>query len=188
VLRIALPVSLLLVCVLPAVLEATQDEPSPLLYVSADESSVENQIGAWLEQRGLKVEYVGEAEDRRLVLRFDGDKKPDFRVYMDTKVSATAKDSEEVLGRVILIKLWTDVEVPDEKRSEVLAAINRHANQIWAGCFYINDSDKELECQWPLNIPEGGQGIPATLVWDAIRKSMASWSVLYPEVMKAIYG
>jgi hypothetical protein len=157
------------------------------LRVVPDESSIEKRLGSYLTERGLKVTLANEtANDQVLLLDFSkSDQTPEFRIAIDTLISTG--EANHVDGRVVIVKLLSHVTVPPERRVDALQVLNAHHFAIWAGCFFIDEKDGELEAQWPINV-EAEYGVDPAQVQDAMERLISSWEVLYPKLSPVLGG
>ncbi|TNF28598.1 MAG: hypothetical protein EP329_17605 [Deltaproteobacteria bacterium] len=149
---------------------------SPELTFVNDESSLEETIGAFLETKGLKVARVGESGDTWLVLVWDGGGKPNFRITVDSFVSSTSDNVAK--ERAILLRLETGIHVGPSDLRNVYDRLNAHHSSNWAGTWYVDPSDGQLEATWALNIPQEVAAIEAGLVHDALVRMVVSWNEL----------
>jgi hypothetical protein len=89
----------------------------------------------------------------------------------------TTDDKSE---RVIDVRLFSGVIVPPDQQPAVLSVMNVHHAEYWAGRFYINPEDGEIEGQWSINMP--GLCVHPELVLDATLRLSQSWLQLRPEL------
>ena len=141
-----------------------------------DESTIEERIGSFLESKGLKVARIGNAGDSWLVLVWDGGNRPNFQITIDTFVSSTEDNVPR--ERAILLRLETGLHVSAADTRNVLDRINAHHTRNWAGTWYIDPSDGQIEATWALNIPQEVAAIEVGLVHDALVRLVVSWGEL----------
>ena len=176
----------------PAV-RPTGNVPPPMgskaLAVVADEESLEQQIAVYLRERGLRVQIQRRpgSQDAWVVLKFEGGAKPPYRFVVDTAISARDPGGK-ITERVVIVRLFTGVTVPPTALAAALQTVNKHHARIWAGTFYVNPRDGELEAQWPLNIPGRGVTIHPEQVYDAISRFSASWNDLFSALSPVLRG
>ena len=152
------------------------------LRLARDEGSTERRIGEHLRKRGLSVNLIdaNKLGDSVLVIDVGEDEKsPGARLVIDTQVSKGERSAPT--GRVVLVRLLTHVIIPPAARSDLLQIVNQHHQTVWAGCFFVNERDGELEAQWPINI-EQDYSVSVREVEDAIQRLMLSWMALYPKL------
>ncbi|MEZ4265953.1 MAG: YbjN domain-containing protein [Myxococcota bacterium] len=148
------------------------------LDVAQDEHSLEERVAAHLRKRQLSVELRWEGRDAVVVLNWRGKGKPDFRITVDSQPSAGAS-TQTIRERVVIVRLLTRVFVPAERRAEVLTLLNARNAEFWAGSFYVQPTDGEIEARWALNIPQG-ETLASEMVFDAIVRLVSVWAELYP--------
>lgn len=150
---------------------------SPQLVFAADESSLERAIAEFLVERGVKVQVRGDESDVWLATMWEGTTSlPSFLVIIDTVQSSVLEG--EIRERAIMLRLATRYTVPIAETQAVLGRINAHNAGNWAGSWYINPKDRELEASWALNIPREVAAIEAGLVQDALIRIVVSWREL----------
>ncbi|PKN58834.1 MAG: hypothetical protein CVU56_03530 [Deltaproteobacteria bacterium HGW-Deltaproteobacteria-14] len=149
---------------------------SPQLTFVNDESLLEERVGTFLESKGLKVARVGSSGDTWLVLVWDGGDRPTFRITIDSFVSSS--DEGVAKERALLLRLETGVHVGPSDVRDVLERLNAHHARNWAGTWYIDPEDGQLEATWALNIPQEVASIEAGLVHDALVRLVVSWGEL----------
>ena len=149
---------------------------SPQLAFVGDESTLEERVGAFLESKGLKVARVGSAGDTWLVLVWDGGNRPTFRITIDSFVSSF--DEGVPKERALLLRLETGVHIGPSDLRDVLERLNAHHARNWAGTWYVDPDDGQLEATWALNIPQEVASIEAGLVHDALVRLVVSWGEL----------
>ena len=147
------------------------------------ESSIEERIAQDFRRRGLKVSLNEVRDgDQTLVINWAGEgSQPPPKIVIDTQYSgvAPAGKSDAHRPRVILMMLYTGVVVPEHERSSVLRAINKHHATNWAGTFYVNPKDGEIEANWPLNIPANRARVHPDTIHDAMMRVLMSWQDLF---------
>jgi hypothetical protein len=157
------------------------------IHVVHDEGSTERQIAKQLQRDGVRVNVIDANRLGDTILLIDiakDDKMPGVRLVVDTLVSKGEKSAPT--GRVVMLRLLSRVVVPPEARDQALRVLNQHHQAVWAGCFYINDRDGEIEAQWPINV-ESDFSVPVAEVEDALRRLVMSWVQLYPKLMTAAH-
>jgi len=149
---------------------------SPLLSFVNDESVLEERIASFLEERGLRVSRAGDANDLWLVLLWEGGAQPDFRITIDSFVSSRGADGPQ--ERAILIRLETGLFASPQELVTLLSKLNAHHATNWAGTWYVDREDGQIEATWALNIPREVGSIEAGLVHDAVARLVVSWREL----------
>jgi|GEM_PF-2139660 len=149
---------------------------SPLLTFVNDEGELEGIIGDFLETKGLKVARVGDSGDTWLVLVWEGGERPNFRITIDSFISSTSDNVAK--ERAILLRLETGIHVSPSDLRSVFDRLNAHHATNWAGTWYVDPDDGQLEATWALNIPQEVTAIEAGLVHDALVRLVVSWSEL----------
>ncbi|MCB9787472.1 MAG: YbjN domain-containing protein [Deltaproteobacteria bacterium] len=165
---------------------ASTAAPPPLeaLGVAQDEHSLEERIAADLRRRHLSAEVRRQRGDAVVVLDWKGHEKPDFRMLIDTQVSA-GQGKGLARERVVIVRLLTRVRVPSARRDAVFEVLNRRNAEYWAGTFYVHPKDGEIEGRWALNIP-AGETLRTGFVFDAVVRLVSVWGDLYPLLAPAM--
>jgi len=159
-----------------------------VIRVAADESSIERQVGMYLQSQGLAVQLVTvkDGSDSALVFDFAADEStPEFRMGINTKISAGEPGA--VKGRVLVVSLLSHLKVRPEQLNDVLTVLNHHHATVWAGCFYVNEQDGELEAQWPIDV-KSDYTVAVQQVEDAVQRLIQSYSVLFPQLAARLNG
>lgn len=150
---------------------------SPELTFVLDESVLEERIAGFLEARGLRVGRQGGPADLWLVLVWDGGERPDFRVTVDTFITSRTDDGRPQ-ERGVLLRLETGLFVTPPEVAGALERLNQHHATNWAGTWYVDREDGQIEATWALNIPREVRAIESGLVHDAVVRMVVSWREL----------
>lgn len=154
------------------------------LDVAQDEHTLEERIATHLTKRQLTTRLQRDGGDAVVIMDWRGKDKPDFRITVDSQPSAGASTGS-ISERVVIVRLLTRVRVAPEQRGEVLTLLNARNAGFWAGSFYIQPRDGEIEARWALNIPNG-HTLATEMVFDAVVRLVSVWGELYPTLGGAL--
>lgn len=151
------------------------------LTVVQDESSMERVIEDYLKSEHdlIVEEKMLEGDDLALVLPYQGDPMPDFRLSVDSQPLNRDEDSGMVTERGLVLNIYTGVTVPEEKFEPAIRVINDLNRRKVFASVYI-DTDGEIVLSWTLNVLE--QGLATEYVYDAIVRLVQNWATLYKDL------
>jgi hypothetical protein len=147
------------------------------LNVAQDEHSLEERVAAHLKKRQISARLHRDGGDAVVIMDWRGKDKPDYRITVDTQPSAGARTGS-IRERVVIVRLLTRIRVPPEQRGEVMTLLNARNAEFWAGSFYIQPNDGEIEARWALNIPHG-YTLATEMVYDAVVRLVSVWGEVY---------
>lgn len=157
---------------------------SATLDVAQDEHTLEERIAIHLKKRQLAARVHRDGGDAVVIMDWRGKDKPDFRITVDSQPSAGASTGS-IRERVVIVRLLTRIRVAPGQRGEVLALLNARNAEYWAGSFYIQPRDGEIEARWALNIPHG-ETLATEMIYDAVVRLVSVWAELYPTLGAAM--
>ena len=175
-------------------LNGQEFDASGLLFVCQDESTIEENIAAYIEAKhGVQARrsFSGPNKDD-LVLTYTispGGDTPELKVLVDTMISGRAREGGEVKSRMVKIFSFYKsdaVRSNESLRTEVLKLNDQFMKERWLPHRLYLDKDNDIVMESCINIVGADTPIHAEMVHDTLARLVGSWKEYYSRLSKLL--
>jgi hypothetical protein len=174
----------------PSTTVAQEFDASGLIFVSQDESSIEETIADYIEAaHGARAgRHMSGPNNDDLVLTYTispGGDIPKLKMMIDTMVSGRTRDDNKVTSRVIKVFAYYKVDDLNKSaalRNEVRKLNDRVMGERWLPHRVHLDKENDIVMAAYINIPGSNYPAHAEMVHDLLTRMIRSWEKYYKEL------